>query len=148
MYVEIVHTRPNVVLIFIICTSLILDSPKGAYVGIVLGACFDLIAGRYFGVHTILGLLTGTFIGMLNTNIYRENLTIASFFTFVFSMLYELLYYLIIFVYRGYHQIGFIFTNIILPEAIYNLFMLFVLWIPIRWLIQKFYSEDRTNIRL
>jgi len=127
-YIEIFNIKPNLLLVFIICTALLKGNVEGAVVGFCAGLAQDMVAGRVLGFYALLGLYMGLLVGSVNKRLYRDNVFVILFFTFVSTIVYEsavyLIYKWVINFFSANYSSGFnlIFSlkNVILPEAIYN----------------------------
>jgi rod shape-determining protein MreD len=119
-YVSIYGVIPNLLIVFTIVTAILRNSTEGAVVGFFTGLCIDMQFGSVIGFHALLGLYLGLAAGTISKRVYRENLMIVVFLTFVYSIAYEAAVYLINNIMNADIRIIFAFTNVILPEAIYN----------------------------
>ncbi|MFA6309427.1 MAG: rod shape-determining protein MreD [Clostridia bacterium] len=121
--VQIYGVKPNLMLVFIVSVALINGSVQGAAVGFILGLMQDIISGKIIGFYCLLGLYLGLIIGSVNKRLYRENLLIIIFFTFISTVVYEELVYILNTFLSGNLNFTVSFANIIFPEAIYNMFV-------------------------
>lgn len=119
-YIAIRGVMPNLAIVFIIVTAFMRGSPEGAAVGFFAGLALDMMFGNVLGFYALLGFYLGFFVGSLNKGIYKENLLLVVFFTFIFSIVYEVVVYVINNIMSGSIDLLYPFTAIILPEAIYN----------------------------
>lgn len=118
--VSVYGVIPNLLITFTIVTAVLRNSTEGAAVGFFSGLCIDMQFGSILGFHALLGLYLGLAAGTISKRIYRENLMIVVFFTFVYSIAYEAVVYLISNILNSDIHIVYAFTSVILPEAIYN----------------------------
>jgi rod shape-determining protein MreD len=119
-YVSIRGVIPNLLIVFTIVTGILRSGTEGSAVGFFAGLCVDMQFGSVLGFHAMLGLFLGLAAGLISRRIYRENLMIVVFFTFVYSIAYESVVYLVSNILNSDIRIIFAFTNVILPEALYN----------------------------
>ena len=103
-YMAIYGVVPNILLVFTIVTALLRGDAEG-------GA---------LGFYALLGLYLGIAVGATNKKLFRENILIAVFFTFVYSVAYESLVYIINNIMSGDMKFLYALTATILPEAAYN----------------------------
>jgi rod shape-determining protein MreD len=101
-------------------TAIIRNNTEGAVVGFFTGLCVDMQFGRIVGFHALLGFFLGIAAGTISKRVYRENLMIVVFFTFVYSIAYESIVFLLSNIINAEIQIIYSFTKLILPEALYN----------------------------
>ncbi len=119
-YISIKGVMPNLVIVFIIVTAFMRGSAEGAAVGFFAGIALDMMFGNILGFYALLGFYLGFSIGSMNKGIFKENLLLVIFFTFSFSIAYEVVVYVINNIMSGSINLLYPLTTIILPEAIYN----------------------------
>ena len=119
-YAAIMGVIPNILIVFVIITGLLRGSTEGGTVGFFAGLVVDLTFGGVLGFYALLGLYLGIAVGSVNRRLFRENLLVAVVFTFVYSVLYESLIYVINNIMSGNMQFVFAMTDVILPESVYN----------------------------
>ncbi|WP_010251445.1 rod shape-determining protein MreD [Acetivibrio cellulolyticus] len=139
--------KPNIILVVIVIVGLLRNNIEGAIVGFFCGLLQDSVSGMVIGFYTLLGLYLGLVIGSINKKLYRENILIAVFFTFLSTIVYEyLVYFLNTFLRR---PLGFIYPmqNVILPEAIYNSVISIFVFIIVVKLHRRFEEFDKSSRR-
>ena len=119
-YIRIYNVIPNLLVVFIILTALIRGNVEGGVVGFFAGLVLDMMFGKLLGFYALLGMYLGIAVGSVNRRLYRENLVVVVFFTFVASVLYETAVYFLNTFMSGNMSLIFPMTGIILPEALYN----------------------------
>jgi rod shape-determining protein MreD len=119
-YMEIYGVKPNLLVVFVITVALLRGSEEGGAVGLFAGLAADLMFGGVLGFYALFGFYLGIAVGTSNKRLFKENLLIAVFFTFVYSVAYESVIYIVNNIMSV--DMGFLyaFTRIILPEAAYN----------------------------
>lgn len=119
-YIKIYNIKPNLFIIFIVSIALLRGNVEGATVGFFAGLVQDFASGRIIGLYAILGVYTGFIMGSFNKRLYRENVLVSIFFTFIATLVYELAIYLTTVLSGISSDIFYAVQMIILPEAIYN----------------------------
>jgi rod shape-determining protein MreD len=119
-YIRIYNVIPNLLVVFIILVALIRGNVEGGAVGFFAGLALDMMFGKLLGFYALLGMYLGVAVGSVNRRLYRENLLVVVFFTFVASVLYETAVYFLNTFMSGDISLVFPMTGIILPEALYN----------------------------
>lgn len=119
-YAQIYGVKPNLLLIFIVAVALLKGNIEGATIGFFCGLVQDMAAGKVIGFYTLLGLYLGLAVGSVNKRLYRENILVITFFTFVSTVAYEWCVYFLSNFLHGPVEIIYPIRNVILPEAIYN----------------------------
>jgi len=153
-YTKIFNVKPNLLVVFIISMALLRGNIEGAVIGFFAGLTHDIISGKVFGFYALMGLFLGLIIGSFNKRLYRENVLIAVFFTFVSSFIYEGTVYLLN-IARNYltgnytvSDMNFIyaFKNIVFPIAVYNSavsILIYILSIKLNRRIEEAHKNSR-----
>lgn len=141
--IRIYGVKPNITITLIVIVALMRGNIEGAVVGFFCGLMQDCVSGTVIGFYALLGLYLGYVIGSINKKLYRENILIAIFLTFVSSIVYEYLVYLLSTFLRA--PLGFIepMTKVILPEAIYNSAISIIIFIIFIKLHMRFEKLDK-----
>lgn len=119
-YIRIVGVKPDIVLTFIICYTLVRGNPLGTAVGVFGGITEDIFFGDAFGINSIAIMITAYFIGFFEDKIYKDNIFVPGIFTFVGTLIKEMIVFLFMYLTRASMDISVVLMNIIIPEAIYN----------------------------
>lgn len=119
-YITVHGVIPNLLITFAVVAALLRNSTEGAAVGLISGMCLDMQFGPIKGLYALLGLYLGIAAGSVNRRMFRENLMVVIFFTFLYSVAYESVVYIVNNIMSGDIHFIFALTTVILPEAIYN----------------------------
>lgn len=133
-YIRILNVEPNLFLVLVICFSLLKEELEGGYVGALGGIIQDAVIGTSLGFYTLLNTFLGISIGLVNKRFVRENLLVSIFFVFIFSFLYESIFYFIVFYFAGQQDILYAFERIIVPESIYNAAVTIIIFPLVLWI--------------
>lgn len=119
-FIKIKNVRPNLILVYIICASILEGSTGGGVIGLYAGLTQDVLSGKCLGFYALLGMYTGVIAGTANRRLQKENVLVALFYNFILTIIYEFAVYF--FSNLGHQIINFryIFKNILLVEALYN----------------------------
>jgi rod shape-determining protein MreD len=145
-YAAILGVIPNILVVFVIITGLLRGNTEGGIVGFFAGMGIDLLFGGVLGFYALLGLYLGIAAGSVSRRLFRENLLVAVFFTFVYSVLYESLIYVINNIMSGNMQFMFALTDVILPESVYNS-IIAVLVFPFLIRAERWFEGRESNVR-
>jgi rod shape-determining protein MreD len=113
-------------------------------VGFSCGLAQDMISGGLIGFYALLGLYLGFGIGSINERLYRENVLVTIFVTFISTVVYEFTVYFLSFFAKGSLELVFPFTHVILPEAAYNSVVSIIIFVVV--LKIKRWSEKVTKL--
>ncbi|NMB96864.1 MAG: rod shape-determining protein MreD [Clostridiaceae bacterium] len=119
-YMGIKNVKPNFILVYIVCASIMEGSVGGGWIGLFAGLTYDILCGKYLGFFALLGMYTGIIAGMANRRVHKENVIVALFFNFFLTIFYELGVYIISNLGQRITNILYVFRNILLVEALYN----------------------------
>jgi len=119
-YIAVRGVKPNVIIVFIIVCALLGGDAEGGTVGFFAGLALDLMSGGVIGFNAMLGYLLGVASGSVNKSMFRDNILVVLFFTFVYSIAYETVVYVYNNIMSGDLNLIYPLTRIILPEALYN----------------------------
>jgi rod shape-determining protein MreD len=142
-FIKIFNVKPNLLIIFTISVALLTNNVEGAVIGFFTGLSQDIVSGKVLGFYSLLGLYLGFIIGSVNKRLYRENVMIIIFFTFVSTVVYELIVCCINFFTNGQIQLLYSLKVLILPEAIYNSIVSIFIYIFIIKMYDKLESMDK-----
>jgi rod shape-determining protein MreD len=145
-YAAILGVIPNILIVFVILTGLLHGNAEGGTVGFFAGLGVDLLFGGVLGFYALLGLYLGIAAGSVSRRLFRENLLVAVFFTFVYSVLYESLIYVINNIMSGNMQFMFVLTGVILPESVYNS-IIALLMFPFLIRAERWFEGKESNVR-
>lgn len=119
-YIKFNNIKPNLILVYIVCSSILEGSRSGALIGLFAGLIQDIAAGKILGFYAIMGMYLGVVSGLVNKRLYKDNYIVAFFLTFLLTIIYEGSVYFFSGPAGSRTGILFAFKKIILPEAIYN----------------------------
>lgn len=119
-YLEISGTVP--MLSFCLCLIIATKEENLNYIitiGIIMGALSDVFSGHGFGTNTVAFLLALIATYLLRNSIFSSTILFIIFNTFILTMLYSVVYYVLHILNVGIN-FGTMITNIAIPTAIYN----------------------------
>lgn len=141
-YLEFNGVKPNILMIFIVCSALLGGNVTGAVTGFFAGMAQDIVSGKVIGLYALLGMYLGLTLGTLNKRFYRDNLMVTLMFTFVSTIAYEGMVYFFGVLLRGQMDILYSLKYKILPEAVYNTIVSIVVF---SILIKVYKKKDRSE---
>ncbi|MCW2277138.1 rod shape-determining protein MreD [Heliophilum fasciatum] len=140
-HVEIYGTHPNLILMQVILTTLLVGGQRGLLYGAGAGLFLDLLSARYIGFHSLSFAGTSWLIGLLASRLYKENLFVPLISIATGTVIHSLLAFAL----GRYAGIEIPLTTLLLTmiaETIYNTVLMPLLYKPIyraanRWWIRK-----------
>lgn len=119
-YIAIIGIKPNTAIIIIVSIAFMRGEIEGAFVGLTTGILQDSFFSSFIGIHAFLGMATGFLCGKLYRGFYKENFIIPISLTIISTLLYEIFYYILSILLRGYTNFLYFLNKIILPEVVYT----------------------------
>lgn len=146
-YIEIIGVKPNTMVILIVSFSFIRGQLDGAIIGFFGGLLIDIFFGTFLGINAFVGFTTGYLSGIFNDNFYQKNTIIPFILTLCFTFFYEILFYIINILLKGYPNIFYFTVKIILPEAIYTSLISIIIYKLLYYLNKILSKTDRSKRR-
>jgi rod shape-determining protein MreD len=131
-----------------VVTGLLRGPFESVLMGFLYGMSMDMLMGRTLGLHAVLYAAAAGLTSLVNEKLYREKIFIQAAFSFVSVIVTEVLYYLAVFLLRGYASFGTMFLAVILPAALCNSLLILPLFRPFSAIYARLDVLDRKRIRL
>lgn len=145
-YIRIYNVKPNLIIVFTVSVAFLNGSIEGAIVGFFAGLAQDIVTGKLIGFYALLGLYLGLAVGSINKRLYRDNMLVVIFFTFISTIVYEsAVYFLWSFrsIISGQINLLYPLKEVILPEVVYNSAISVFVYILVMKLSRAFEETDR-----
>ncbi len=127
-YIAIAGIKPNFMLIFIVSIAFLKGNGEGLLAGIIMGLLHDCYFGQTIGSNLFLYGIIGYTVGCLTDNFNKDNIAALVLLTFIATLIYNLGFYLLNIILRGYTTFNIYIVLNILPELIYNTLFAFVVY--------------------
>jgi len=147
-YIEIFNIRPNILIVLAVIVSLLRSPVESAVMSLLLGFTMDVLMGKTLGWYALLLFLVSIPISMINEKLYRDKILVLLTFAFGTSVIVEFTFFIIIFLFRSFEHLHFVFWTIIIPEAIYNSILILPLFKPVASVYNFLDRIDRRRNRL
>lgn len=116
----ILDIKPNLILILIVSFAFMRGELDGALIGFFCGFLMDMFFSTILGVNALIGLIVGYFAGKLCHSFYKNSILTPLVLTIFSTIIYNLLFYIINILLKGYPNIFYFIKTIIFPETIYT----------------------------
>ena len=126
--IPLVNTTPNLLLLVTISLGLLHGQVSGLLVGFFAGLLLDIFGGDVLGQYALILGLLGYGCGFFNPYFYMDSLLLPLGACAVAELFYGMYIYVFGFLLRGRFDIGYYFGRIILPETIYTMIVLVVVY--------------------
>lgn len=147
-YLEIYSVRPNIIIALAVVVALLRGSLESGIMGLALGLTMDILMGKTLGWYALLLFLLSILISLVNDKLYREKILVLAGFGFLSTVLVETLFLVIIFLFRGYENIPYLFTTVVFPEAAMNGILILPLFKPVSRVYNILDTVDRKRNRI
>ncbi|HHY64366.1 MAG TPA: rod shape-determining protein MreD [Clostridiaceae bacterium] len=147
-HIEIFNIRPNLLIVLTVIVSLLRSPVESASMALLFGLTMDILMGKTLGWYALLLFLASIPISMINEKLYRDKILVLLTFTFGASVAVEFLFFIIIFMFRSFEHLSFVFWTIIIPEAVYNSILILPLFKPVAKVYNFLDRIDRRRNRL
>ena len=127
-YIAIAGIKPNFMLIFIVTMAFLKGNSTGLLVGIIMGLLQDCYFGHLIGSNLFLYGIIGYIAGCLTEHFNKENIVAPMFLILIATLAYNLGFYLLNIILKGYTNLNIYIVLNILPELIYNIICGFILY--------------------
>ncbi len=121
--------KPDLLLVIIVVGGLLSGVKTGFFLGFLAGTLQDSFLGGMLGILTLVKLIVGCLNGFIEGHFFKENYLLPPLFVFVFTLIHETI--VILFSRQLLFNINYvkILQTVIIPEAIYNAILGFILYI-------------------
>lgn len=119
------NISPNLILIVVTSFALIRGKKEGMYLGFFSGLLVDIFFGYggVVGFHGLTYMYIGYVMGLLFEIFYMNDILIPVVLIGISDIFYNMIYYIIAFLLRNKLDLSYYFRTIMLPEAVYTLFV-------------------------
>jgi rod shape-determining protein MreD len=135
---------PNILIILTATYGFMAGEKAGIGVGFLSGLLADIFFGSFIGLNALIYMYVGYLNGKFNRLFYEEDVKLPMILILSSDLFYNFCYYVIMFLLRGRFSIGFYFTKIMLPEAIYTILITLVVH-PLRLFIHNRLSGKKSR---
>lgn len=122
-FIRLWGIKPDLVLMVVVCHGFIHGSREGAYLGFLGGLLSDFLTGHYIGLNALSKMAAGYVVGISETSLYKENIIIATFVSFLGTIVGQVVQYLLLLVIGIKIGFGTALLQVILPVALYNVIL-------------------------
>lgn len=127
-YIAISGVKPNLMLIFVVSIAFLRGKSEGLLTGIIMGLLHDCYFGQVIGSNLFLYAIIGYIVGCLTEHFNKDNIVAPVFFTFIATIFYNLGFYMLNIILKGYTTLNLYIILNILPELIYNIIFSFAVY--------------------
>jgi len=146
-YITILGVKPNTTLILICSYAVLRGDAEGALLGFFAGLLQDIYYSPVVGVNALLYMLIGYLCGKPLRDFYKENYFLAVLLVAASSLFYQFAHYFSYFLFRGRVDVGYYFTAVMLPGAVYTVIAAIPLYGLVYLLNHRLERADAGRVR-
>lgn len=137
--------KPNLFLVIIVCMSVLRNDKESGLIAFFLGLTQDIFFREKLGFFSFFYVATAHLVSKPFKYFYRENYFIPMILVFLSTIFFETVAFIFSFDFSLYKYFFYAMTKIILPEALYNIILIFIIY-PVIYSINK--KLEAKEIRL
>ena len=141
-HLKLTNVMPNLLVIITSAAGFMYGRKFGLFTGFFCGALIDLVYSSVVGVSIFIYVIIGYCNGLANKLYFKDDFAMPLFALALSDFLYGLLYYTCYFLMRGRLAIFSYIAQIIVPEMIYTIAMVIIIYKFMHWLEEKMYPEQ------
>ena len=127
-FFKIASVSPNLLVILVASFGFIKGKKEGLIVGFFCGVFMDLYFSNTLGVYALFYMLVGYLNGFFKNEFFPEDIKMPLILIGFSDIIYNILIFLGLFLFRGRFNLGYYFLNIILPEVVYTVLISVILY--------------------
>ena len=143
---QIYSVKPNLLLTYAMCVAILYGPGEGIIVGGVCGVCLDIMSAGYFGMHTILGIITGGLVGYINNKHFKKRIYVTAICVLIYSVIYECIVTVIYMISTGQVDFVYAFRYITIPQGIYNTIASFIIYLLFKLIYYRDEKKASDNL--
>ena len=119
---------PNLLIIIVSAFGFMRGRKEGMYIGFFTGLLFDVFYGTVLGFYALVFMYVGYINGMFRRFFFPDDIKLPMVLIATSDVVYNFAVYFLKFVFRNQFHIGYYFMNIIVPELVYTLLVMILLY--------------------
>ncbi len=127
-YIEIAGVIPNIMLLFIVSFAFFNGESEGLFIGVLMGLMHDSFFGHLIGVNIFLYGAVGYCVGCISLYSNKDNIAVPVILSFIATVLYDIGFYILNIVLKGYTSPNAYILINLLPELVYNTIAAFAVY--------------------
>lgn len=132
---------PNLLIITVSSFGFIKGKKSGVLAGFFSGLLVDIFFSNILGFHALLYMYVGYFNGFFKRMFYKDELKLQILLIGCSDFIFNIIYYLLMFLLRRRFHFSFYLINIILPEVVYTILLTIVIYV-VMIVFQKIFMKN------
>lgn len=119
-YLSVFGVVGNIILPTVIAIALLGKKPYGGVMGVLLGLLQDILFSRFLGINALIYFAIGYILGNIDFHLSRDNLYMPVVLTSFLTIIYNLMYFIIIYFLGKEISVIYFVKNKLIIELVYN----------------------------
>ncbi|MDD6037294.1 MAG: rod shape-determining protein MreD [bacterium] len=126
--ISVLTVAPNLLIIVTASFGFMRGKKEGMYIGLLCGALVDIFYGQILGGYALLYMYIGYLNGFFRKQFFPEDFKLPMALIAGSDFLYNCVIYFFLFLFRNRLNFGYYLSHVILPELVYTLLMMIILY--------------------
>lgn len=138
---------PNLMIVVASSFGFMRGQKEGIWIGLFCGLCMDIFYGSTLGFYALLYMYIGFLNGYFRKLFYPEDIKLPMLLIGGSDLVYNLMVYFFLFLFRNRYDFGYYFVNIIVPELVYTMLVTIVLYIILLKINQRLERIEKRSAK-
>lgn len=138
---------PNLLIIAVSSFGFMRGKKEGLWIGLFSGLLIDIFCGNYLGVYALIYMYIGYINGFFQKRFYPDDIKLPMLLIGGSDIVYNLVVYLVMFLFRSRFAIADYFASIILPEFVYTMVITIFLYYLLLKINQKLEAYEKRSAK-
>lgn len=138
---------PNLMIVVASSFGFMRGQKEGIWIGLFCGLCMDIFSGSTLGFYALLYMYIGFLNGYFRKLFYPEDIKLPMLLIGGSDLVYNLMVYFFLFLFRNRYDFGYYFMNIIVPELVYTMLVTIVLYIILLKINQRLERLEKRSAK-
>ena len=138
---------PNLLIIAVSSFGFMRGKKEGLWIGLFSGLLIDIFCGNYLGVYALIYMYIGFINGFFQKRFYPDDIKLPMLLIGGSDIVYNLVVYLVMFLFRSRFAIADYFASIILPEFVYTMVITIFLYYLLLKINQKLEAYEKRSAK-
>ncbi len=136
---------PNLIIIVVSSFGFMRGRGEGMYIGFITGLVFDIFYGTILGFYALVYMYVGYCNGMFRKFFFPDDIKLPMLLIAASDIIYNVAVYILKFVFRGQFHIIYYMLHVIIPELVYTLLIMIVLYPVLLKVNQKLEAIEKRS---
>ena len=144
---QIAGIAPNLIMIVVSSFGFMRGSREGMFVGFFCGVILDLFGGFYLGVYALMYMYVGYLNGIFHKHFYPEDIKLPLLMIGTSDLVFNVILFGVMFVFRQRFHFGYYLLHIILPEFVYTMIIAIFLYFILLKINEKLEENEKRSAK-